>query len=126
MELDVVAMDGRKIRVDDYAGKYLIVDFFATWCEPCLADIPRLQKFREKYHDKGLEVVGISLDGDAEALQAYLDRAQLPWPIVHDNADNPLDRIQMQFGVSSLPTVLLLNKEGTVVSLEARGAELDR
>ncbi|MEZ6133537.1 MAG: TlpA disulfide reductase family protein [Pirellulaceae bacterium] len=125
-EFEAVDMAGKKLKTDDFAGKFVVVDFFATWCEPCLSEMPRLKKHYAKYKDKGLEVIGISLDGDSQALEKFLDGAQLPWPIVHDNAENPLDRIQMQFGVSSLPTVLLLNKEGTVVSLEARGAELDR
>ena len=50
----------------------------------------------------------------------------MPWQVIHDNAADPFDRLQLKFGVAALPTVLLLNKEGTVVSLEARGAELDR
>jgi peroxiredoxin len=125
-EFEGIALDGSKIKIDDYAGKFVVVDFFATWCEPCLSEIPRLQKHYAKYREKGLEIIGISLDDDGEQLKKFLGDAQLPWPIVHDNAENPLERIQLQFGVSSLPTVLLLNKEGTVVSLEARGAELDR
>ncbi|MCA9132770.1 MAG: TlpA family protein disulfide reductase [Planctomycetales bacterium] len=125
-DLQAKSLEGKALAIEDYEGKYVVVDFFATWCEPCLAEIPRLQKHYEKYHAKGLEVIGISLDGDADSLQQFLKRTELPWPIVHDNAENPVDRLQMQFGVSHLPTVLLLNKEGTVVSLEARGAELDR
>jgi peroxiredoxin len=125
-ELDAVALDGRTIKIDDLAGKFVIVDFFATWCEPCLSEIPRLQKHFAKYQAKGLEVIGISLDAESEGLEKYLERAKLPWPIIHDNHAEPLKRLQMKFGVSHLPTVLLLNKEGTVVSLEARGGELDR
>ncbi len=125
-ELDEQSLDGKRLRIEDYAGKFIIVDFFATWCEPCLTEVPRIQKHYAKYKDKGLEVIGISLDDDVEALKAYLEGAKLPWPIVHDDAPEPLDRLQMKFGVSHLPTVLLLNKEGIVVSLEARGAELDR
>ncbi|MCA9182326.1 MAG: TlpA family protein disulfide reductase [Planctomycetales bacterium] len=125
-ELEATSLDGRDIRIDDYAGKFVIVDFFASWCEPCLTEVPRLQKQFEKYKDKGLAVIAISLDADANALDKYLQRAELPWPIIHDNHEDPLQRLQMKFGVSHLPTVLLLNKEGTVVSLEARGAELDR
>ena len=68
----------------------------------------------------------ISLDDTREALDKYLATADLPWPVIHDDAEDPLKRLQLKFGVASLPTVLLLNKEGTVVSLEARGAELDR
>ncbi len=126
LELSAQSLDGQQIDVDDYAGKYLIVDFFASWCEPCLSEVPRLRKHLAKYREKGLEVVGVSLDGDVESLNAYLEKARLPWPIIHDNADDPQERLQMKLGVSSLPTVLLLNKEGIVVSLEARDSELDR
>jgi len=125
-DLKAMALGDKSIDIDDYAGKFVVVDFFATWCEPCLAEIPRLARHYDKYRGKGLEIIGISLDGEAGALQHFLDREKLPWPIIHDNAENISERIQMKFGVSSLPTVLLLNKEGTVVSLEARGSELDR
>lgn len=125
-DLQATALDGREIRIDDYAGKFVIVDFFASWCQPCLIDAPHLKQQFAKYQDRGLAVIAISLDTDAQALNKYLEQAEFPWPVIHDNAEDPLQRLQMKFGVSHLPTVLLLNKEGTVVSLEARGAELDR
>lgn len=126
LELDTKTIDGRPIKIDDFAGKFVIVDFFATWCEACLAEIPRVQKQYAKYQQKGLEVIGISIDEDAEQLAKFLKGAELPWPIIHDNHEDPLQRLQMKYGISHLPTVLLLNKEGTVVSLAARGTELER
>lgn len=116
----------KPVKTEDFAGKFLIVDFFASWCQPCLSEVPRLKKHAAKYKDKGLEVLAISLDESREGLDKYLASAELPWQVIHDNAADPLERLQLKFGIAALPTVLLLNKEGTVVSLEARGAELDR
>ncbi len=125
-EIEATAIDGKKIKTDDFAGKYVIVDFFATWCAPCIAEVPRLQNHYSKYREKGLEVIAINLDDEREALDKFLKDHPLPWPVIHDKADDPMDKLQMKFGILALPTVMLLNKEGTVVSLEARGPELDR
>lgn len=122
-EFEAVTMDGKKITTEDFAGKFVIVDMFATWSQPCVAEMALIKNHYAKYMDKGLAVIGISLDEKREDLEKFLDSSQLPWPVVHDNAENPLDRLQVKYGVSALPTVLLLNKEGTVVSLEARNAE---
>jgi thiol-disulfide isomerase/thioredoxin len=125
-ELEAVTIDGKKITADDLKGKYVIVDFFATWCAPCLAEAELIAFHYKKYADKGLAVIGISLDEGKQELQDYMDRKRLPWPIVHDADEDPLKRLAMKFGISALPTVLLLDKEGTVVSLEARQSELNR
>lgn len=127
-KLDMVAetRDGKAITTADLKGKYVLVNFFDSSIKTCLAEIPRLKMHYQKYHPKGLEVVGVSTDADVAALESFLGRANLEWPIVHDNNEDPLDRLAMQFGISTLPTVFLLNKEGVLVSLEARGSELDR
>lgn len=126
LELDAKTIDGQAIKTDDFAGKFVIVDFFATWCKPCVAELPQLEKYYGKYHDHGLEVVTISIDADRGTLDSFLETHQLPWPVIYDDAQTLEDKLQMKYGVLSLPTVLLLNKEGVVVSLEARGPELDR
>ena len=126
LELNVTSIDGKPIKTEDFAGKFLIVDFFATWCQPCLAEVPRLKKHCEKYRRSGLEIIAINLDDERSTLDKYLTSQSLPWPVVYDAASDPSDKLQVKYGISSLPTVLLLNKEGVVVSLEARGPELDR
>jgi thiol-disulfide isomerase/thioredoxin len=125
-ELEYKDIRDKLVKTEDFAGKFVIVDFFASWCQPCLSEVPRLKKYAAKYKEKGLEVLAVSLDDTREALDKYLSEAELPWQVIHDDASNPLDRLQLKFGIAALPTVLLLNKEGTVISLEARGAELDR
>ncbi|MEM7474481.1 MAG: TlpA disulfide reductase family protein [Planctomycetota bacterium] len=126
MDMEAKTIKGKKIAVKDFEGKFLIIDFFASWCKPCLEETPRLKGHYQKYRSKGLEVIGVSVDQKRESLDKHLKKTKLPWPVIHDLADNPLDTLQIKYGISQLPTVLLINKEGTVVSLEARGAELDR
>ena len=132
LELEATAIDGTPVRIDDYAGRFVLVHLFATRlstnqiCQPCLSDIPDLRRYYEQYQPKGLAIIGISMDEDRSALADYVEQERLPWPVIHDDAADPLKALRMQFGVSQIPTVFLLNKEGVVVSLEARGAELNR
>jgi peroxiredoxin len=131
-ELEARTVDGTAIGIEELVGRFVLVHFFATQlapdqiCQPCLSDVPDLRRYFEQYRSKGLEIVGISLDADRSALTEYLEQEQLPWPVIHDDAADPLKTLRMKFGVSQIPTVFLLNKEAVVVSLEARGAELTR
>ncbi|MEM7560236.1 MAG: TlpA disulfide reductase family protein, partial [Planctomycetota bacterium] len=71
-ELEAKTLDGKKLEIKDYAGKFVLVSFFTTWCKPYLDEIPRLKSNYKKYHGKGLEIIAISLDQDKKALNKHL------------------------------------------------------
>ncbi len=122
-DFEATSIDGKALKTADFAGKYVLISFFAQWSNPSLEELVLIKSHFQKYSAKGLVVIGVSLDESREAVDKIIKENGLTWPIVHDNAANPLDRLQLKYGINSLPTVLLLNKEGTVISLEARNAE---
>ncbi|MCR9118030.1 MAG: TlpA family protein disulfide reductase [bacterium] len=124
MKINEVTFEGEKFDITDLKGKVVLVDFWATWCGPCLAEYPNIKKNYEKYHDAGFEVVGISLDQDRDALSEYLEKKELPWITLH-NGDKPGDSPTADYyGISGIPTMILIGKDGKVISLRARGEEL--
>ncbi|QDT34471.1 thioredoxin-like domain-containing protein [Thalassoglobus polymorphus] len=118
---------GGEFKIEDFQGKVVLVDFWATWCGPCIAELPNLKGLYEDYHDKGFEVIGISLDEDEEALMAFTKEKDLPWKSIffpepeEQGWDNPIAR---HYGISGIPTAILVNQDGKVVSLQARGENL--
>lgn len=118
---------GEDFNVEQWKGKVVLVDYWATWCGPCVQAMPELVDLYEKYHDQGLEIVGISLDDSRAQLEEFLHQKQLPWPtLFHEGAgeggqDHPL---ATYYGVSSIPTAFLVNREGNVVATDLYGEAL--
>jgi thiol-disulfide isomerase/thioredoxin len=126
MEITGTLLNGQPFDQKSLAGKVVLVDFWATWCGPCVAEIPNVLAQYEKYHDKGFEVVGISLDEDRETLEKFVAEQKIPWPILYEKPGGEGWRhpLATYYGISGIPTVILIGRDGNVVTLNARGEKL--
>lgn len=115
---------GTALRLSDLRGKYVLVDFWATWCAPCIVELPRLQDAYTKYREAGFEIVGVSLDESKAALTDFVKARNVPWRQVH-NASGGGDLVEA-FGVKSIPATYLIDPQGVITRLELRGPVLDK
>ncbi len=119
LELKVTGVDGKEIDVSKLRGKVVLMDFWATWCGPCVKEVPQVVETYKKFHDKGFEIVGISLDSDKDKLLAFTKDKGMDWPQYYDGKVWS-NVIAKDFGISSIPAMWLLDKKGMVVTREAR------
>jgi len=119
----VVDLDGKLVSLADYRGKLVLLDFWATWCGPCIAEMPNVKAVYEKYHNKGFEIIGISLDTDEAALRKFIRENQLPWRQVFDGEGWKTPLVE-KYGVRGIPAQFLIDGEGRVISVQARGERL--
>ncbi len=116
-------LDGSPFQWNEYRGKVVLIDFWATWCGPCLKELPEIRKAYDTYHAKGFDVVSINMDNDRARLDEFIKKNPAPWVTLFEGEDatNPT---AVQYGISALPTAILVDTKGNVVSMDARGEEL--
>lgn len=125
-DLEFPDPDGKMRKLSDLRGKVVLLDFWASWCGPCRRENPNVTKIYAQYHDKGFEVFSVSLDSDAASWKRAIEADKLVWP----NHVSDLKKWQSQaaaiYGVRSIPSTFLLDKEGRIIQRDLRGADLER
>ncbi len=115
--------EGKMVKLSDFKGKYVLIDFWASWCGPCRKENPNVVAAYKKYHDKGFEILGVSLDSNKEAWLKAIQADGLSWNHVSDLKGWKNDAAAL-YGVKSVPASFLLDPQGKVVGKDLRGEAL--
>ncbi len=116
---------GKEVSLSDYAGKgkYVLIDFWASWCGPCRAEMPVVVEAYKKYKDKGFEVVGVSLDNSDEKWQEGLQELKMTWPQMSDLKGWQSEAVEL-YAINGIPHTVLLDKDGIIIEKNLRGEKL--
>ncbi|MBR6130685.1 MAG: TlpA family protein disulfide reductase [Bacteroidales bacterium] len=118
--------DGNIRKLSDLRGKVVLIDFWASWCGPCRRESPNVRNVYAKYHDKGFEVFSVSLDRDANNWKKAIKDDKLVWPNHVSDLKYWSSEAAAIYGVRSIPSMFLLDREGRIVAKDLRGEALER
>jgi peroxiredoxin len=123
-DFTVTGVDGKAIKLSDYKGKYVMLDFWASWCGPCRQENPNVVAQYAVFHAKGLNILGISLDTDKDKWQAAIAADKLSWTHASDlkNFEGPTETL---YHVQAIPANFIINPQGIIIAKNKRGADLE-
>jgi thiol-disulfide isomerase/thioredoxin len=124
IDLQFTSVDGSPVDLAALRGDVVLIDFWASWCPDCIRETPNLKAVYQKYRDKGLAVIGISLDKDEQAMSNYIAKKLIPWRQYFDGKGWAND-FAVKFGVHSIPEVWLIDRQGKVVTTGIAADQLD-
>lgn len=116
--------DGKSLSLDQFKNKIVLIDFWATWCPPCVDEIPNIVKTYKKYHDKGFEIIGISLDQNENKFLRFIKNNDMTWRHYFDGkrGQNELAR---KYSIDSIPSTFLIDANGKIIAKNLRGSSLE-
>jgi len=115
---------GAPLSIAKYKGKVVMIDFWATWCNPCVGELPNVLETYKKHHDAGFDIIGISLDKDKEKLTSFTESRKMPWQQFFDGKMWS-NKLAVKYGVQSIPMTYLLDGEGKIIGKGLRGEDLE-
>ncbi|MDR1959563.1 MAG: TlpA family protein disulfide reductase [Planctomycetaceae bacterium] len=127
LELYGKTLDDKVFDWGDLRGKYVLVNFTASWCGPCKREIPFILEAYEKYHDKGFEVISVYVWDKLEESKKSVEQEKLPWIILSEELTEKADLPKQgtAYGIQGVPTVLLIDKDGKIIASNIRGKKID-
>jgi thiol-disulfide isomerase/thioredoxin len=119
LDIKFSALDGSNVDLQSMRGKVVLVDFWATWCETCIDELPKMKQVYQRLHPKGFEIIGISLDMNKQALLEMIAKEEISWAQFFDESGEG-NRIADEFEIVQLPVLWLVDKKGNLRHLGAR------